>query len=127
TRYFPGVFAHPSQVGDIDTVHRPFEDVVVVVDEVVAPSGIGVPQGPHQEGGHLASGHVVVGTEAVVSRRVASPGDTSGGQPLDVVLEDAAVVVDERARSGAVASGLAVIGGIERGESGNRSDPAVSS
>jgi hypothetical protein len=81
--------------GGAESVDVGFEHRVVVVDEQVTPAVVGVSHRPHQERRHLAPGHEVVGTEAVVGRRVAPPGDPGGGELLDVGLEHRAVVVGE--------------------------------
>src|SRR5690606_11575549 len=49
-------------------------------------------QGADQEGGHLASGDGIVGTEPVVGRWVAAPGDSLVSQPDDVGHEQVVVV-----------------------------------
>jgi hypothetical protein len=79
-----------------DTVDPTFEDVPVVVDEVVV-AVVGKAKGSGEKRRRLCPAHRIVGTEPVVSRGVAPDGYTGGGDRFDAVLVDAVVVVDERA------------------------------
>ena len=70
------------------------EHGVVVVLEPILSSGRAEIERPGEEGCHFATGDAAVGAVAVVDRRVAATGHTRGGEFVDVVFEDRAVVVE---------------------------------
>src|SRR5690606_26549666 len=76
-----------------------FEDSAIVVGEVGGSVCRCQAEGSHEEGRHHGTGDGTIRAVLCTVGRVAAAGDSRRRQPLDVLLEDAGVVVGEVGRS----------------------------